>query len=65
MYAKRRPGKVFGLESRLKTETKRLQDAESLVERMTAERGAWEETFAAQERHIKKLANLSDHQVHE
>ena len=63
IYIHEPTGKLFALEERLKDEAKRTHAAEAMMSKMTRERGAWEETFSAQEKQIKRLVQISGQQV--
>jgi hypothetical protein len=55
-------GKLFAAEAHLREETQRSQVLEAQLQKATADRGAWEETFAAQEKQIKRLLHLTGQQ---
>lgn len=55
-------GKLFAAEAHLREETQRSQVLEAQLQKSTADRGAWEETFAAQEKQIKRLLHLTGQQ---
>jgi chromosome segregation ATPase len=55
-------GKLFAAGARLQEETQRAHALEAQLQKATAERGAWEETFAAQENQIKRLLRLTGEQ---
>ncbi len=55
-------GKLFAAEAHLREETQRAQVLEVQLQKATADRGAWEETFAAQEKQIKRLLHLTGQQ---